>query len=178
MGVSDAMFEIDGRSYEWPGLLNLTVRECRIFYEETGVVWESLWLDGLTVADLFKMPGALAAMARIAYVREHPEARDEDVKVLIDDQPAASLLAVGMRAFSGDSEPSEDPKAPGATGEPGSSSPTSSGPSSTPNGTSDQPPISGPSSTESSVPPVVAHGTIGTGESDGRSMSPPLRRVI
>ena len=26
------VFEIDGREYEWPGLMSLTVRECRIFH--------------------------------------------------------------------------------------------------------------------------------------------------
>ena len=94
------VFEINGREYEWPGIVGLTTREARIFYQETGVVWESIWLDDLTVRDLFMREGFLSAMARIAYVREHPEALDDDVKAIIDRQPRMSLFSTLLQATS------------------------------------------------------------------------------
>ena len=91
----DPALEIDGRQYEWPGLMSLTNRECRIFYEETGVVWESLWLDGMTVKDMALKEGFMAAMARIAYTREHPDTASPNPLVLaawLSSLPAAADL--------------------------------------------------------------------------------------
>lgn len=172
------VFEIDGREYEWPGLMGLTVRECRIFREETGMVWESLWLDNMTVKDLFAREGFLSAMARIAYVREHPEALDDDVRTVISNQQAVSLLATGLQAFNDTPEASEDPKAPRPESESTSSSPTRNEPGSKPSGATSTPESSGNGSTPSSDEPEGSPERIGTGGSDQSSMSLPLRRVI
>ena len=171
------VFEIDGREYEWPGLMSLTVRECRIFHEETGVVWESLWIDGMTVKELFHREGFLSAMARIAYVREHPEALDDAVKAVIANQPRMSLFATGMQAFKSD-EPSEDPKALSRKSESTPSSATKNEHGSKPNGASSKPETSGTGSTPSSDEPAGSHEPIGTGGSEQSSTSPPLRQVI
>lgn len=173
--VKVPVFEIDGREYEWPGLMSLNVRECRIFREETGIVWETLWIEDMTVADLFKREGFLSAMARIAYVREHPEALDDAVKAVIERQPAVSLFATALAAITPD-EPSAEGKAPGA--EPTSSSPTKNEPESNENGESSKPETSGSGSTTSSDQPDDPPEATGTGGSDPSSMSLPLRRVI
>jgi hypothetical protein len=175
--VKVPVFEIDGREYEWPGLMTLTVRECRIFHEETGLVWESLWIDGMTVPDLFHREGFLSAMARIAYVREHPEALDDAVRAIIANQPRMALFSTGLQAFR-DDEPSEDPKAPSPESESTPSSPTRSEPESKPNGASSKPETSGSDSTPSSDQPDDPPEATGTGGSDPSSMSLPLRRVI
>lgn len=180
--IDPAPFQIDGQPYEWPGLLNLTIREARLFHQETGVIWESIWIDKLNIADLFKTPGFVPAMARIAYIREHPDTGDDEVKVIIDRQPALGLFATAAQAFATtgtDEAESEDPKAAGTQDVPeSSSSPTSNEPSSSPNGTNDPPPTSGESSGNSSAQPASSPAPTGTGESDGRSMSAPLRQVI
>lgn len=172
------VFEIDGREYEWPGLMGLTTRECRIFYEETGIVWESLWLDNMTVADLFGREGFMSAMARIAYVREHPDALDDQVKTIIGNQPRAALFSTALQALTDQEEPSEDPKAPLPESESTPSSATRNEPDSTPNGETSTPETSGTGSTTSSDQPDGENDPTGTTGSDGRSMSLPLRRVI
>ena len=171
------VFEIDGREYEWPGLMTLTVRECRIFHEETGLVWESLWMDGMTVPDLFHREGFLSAMARIAYVREHPDAQDDEVRAIISNQPRAALFSTGLQAFQ-DDDASEDPKAPSVEDDETSLSQTKNEPGSSGNGENSKPPTSGTGSTTSSDPPAGSPEPTGTGESDPNSMSLPLRRVI
>ena len=170
------VFEIDGREYEWPGLMSLTVRECRIFHEETGVVWESLWIDGMTVQDLFHREGFLSAMARIAYVREHPEALDDAVKAVIANQPRMSLFATGMQAFNDTA--SEEGKEPAQDGESTPSSATRNEHGSKPNGANSKSETSGNGSTQHSGEPDDNPEPIGLGESEPSSTSPPLRQVI
>ena len=177
MSDKTPVFEIDGREYEWPGLMTLSVRECRIFFEETGLVWESLWLDGLTVPDLFHKEGFLSAMARIAYVREHPDALDDDVRAVIANQPRMSLFSTGLQAFKSD-EPSEDPKAGSPGSESTSLSPMRNEPGSSRNGASSKPETSGSDSTTSSDPLEGTPGATGTGGSGTPSTSAPLRQVI
>ena len=171
--------EIDGRLYDFPLLSTLDLDEDRIFYQATGMHTEDAWLGvqeggALKWSDLVDNEGFLAAMARIAYRREHPDVQDEIVVEIVGRQKRMDMLAsIALSLKTGDDDSG---KVEGATNAPNGSSTSSS--SERP--TTSEPTLSpGSTSSESrSVPPVVALGTTGTPVSDTSPASAPVRLAV
>lgn len=172
--------EIDGSMYDFPMLSSFDLDEDRIFYQLTGMHTEDAWLglDAGTVTsrDLFDNEGFLAAMAQIAYRREHPDVTDDLVVKLVGRQKRVDLIASLARSITPEEEQDEPGKDEGTTSVPTGSSQSSS--SAKPNYNEPKPSPESKDSDSSSVPQVVARGTTGTSGSDTSPESVPVRLAV
>lgn len=183
--VTELGIEIDGSTYEWPQLGSLSMDEARIFHKATGFPYEELWIgkpDGQQwePRSFYMAPGCLEALAHIAYRREHENAADDDIRVIVGNLNRLQVFFSLIRDLTdGEEEAQEDDEAgplEDATSDPAGSSPRSSDEKPTTPLSRDS--SSGTPSETSSVPQVVALGTTGIGGSGMSSTSDRIRRAV
>ena len=115
--------EIDGERYELPDLWSLTLDEAELVYDISGVIQEQfapLHPDSSKEQRAFheaqnmqaiSRPSFKRALVHVAYLRRHPEAKGQDLNVIIGQ---VNALAVSLEFLRGEASPPEtsSPKQP------------------------------------------------------------------
>lgn len=135
--------EIDGERYELPDLWSLTLDEAELVYDISGVIQEQFAplhpesskeqkaLHDAQNMQAISRPSFKRALVHVAYLRRHPDAKAEDLNVIIGQ---VNALAVSLEFLRGDQSPpaQSSPKQPES--EPSSSRTSSSEASGTTSG--------------------------------------------
>lgn len=174
--MADAGFKIDGVVYEMPLPSSFDMDEAEIYFKYTGLVVEEFWLENVGWDELKKRPGFIAALAHIAYRRQHPDANYDDVRVVVGRQNRYELVGSWISSLLDEPDGSEDPKAENPA--PDKQSRISSETESKRGKTTSPAESSGEPSTTRSGQQDGGPATTGTPGSDGQPGSVPLRQVV